>query len=202
MKRTTSLMIKRAFDVFVSLSGLVFLSPALIVIAAINLRIHGRPILFSQVRPGRDAELFRIYKFRSMTSKRDSKGDLLEDSMRRTKFGDLLRATSLDELPELWNVLKGDMSIVGPRPLLPEYLQHYSKHQMRRHELRPGITGLAQTQGRNELDWETKFDLDVKYVDERTLLLDLQILFKTLVAVFKREGIDPIDGGSMPKFGE
>lgn len=202
MKSLVSRIIKRAFDILVSFTGLVFFSPVLALIAVINLKIHGRPILFTQVRPGRDAELFRIYKFRSMTSKRDTTGELLEDSMRRTRFGDFLRATSLDELPELLNVLKGDMSIVGPRPLLPEYLKHYNKHQMRRHELRPGITGLAQTQGRNELDWETKFDLDVKYVDENTLFLDLQILFKTFVAVFKREGIDPIDGGSMPKFGE
>ena len=194
--------LKRTFDVFVSFFGLVLFSPALLIIALFNLLIHGRPVLFSQVRPGLGGELFKIYKFRSMTSQRDSDGNLLEDAKRRTKFGDFLRATSLDELPELWNVLKGEMSIVGPRPLLPEYLEHYNEHQMRRHEVRPGITGLAQTQGRNELDWQNKFDLDVKYVDENNLLMDLQILFKTISAVFKREGIDPIDGGSMPKFGE
>lgn len=202
MKQTISRMIKRAFDVLISFTGIVFLSPAFLVISVINLLTNGRPILFSQVRPGRDAKLFKIYKFRSMTNRKDSAGKLLEDSKRRTKFGDFLRATSLDELPELWNVLKGDMSLVGPRPLLPEYLKHYNNHQMRRHEVRPGITGLAQTQGRNELGWETKFDLDVEYVDRNNLLLDLQILFKTLRAVLKREGIDPVEGGSMPKFGE
>ena len=202
MKQTISRMIKRTFDVLVSFTGLVFLSPAFLVISVINLLTNGRPILFSQVRPGRDAKLFKIYKFRSMTNRKDSAGKLLEDSKRRTKFGDFLRATSLDELPELWNVLKGDMSLVGPRPLLPEYLKHYNDHQMRRHEVRPGITGLAQTQGRNELGWETKFDLDVEYVDRNNLLLDLQVLFKTLRAVLKREGIDPVEGGSMPKFGE
>jgi lipopolysaccharide/colanic/teichoic acid biosynthesis glycosyltransferase len=171
------------------------------VVASINAKVHGLPIFFSQVRPGLNEKPFRMYKFRTMTNERDAQGQLLPDDVRLTSWGKFLRATSLDELPELWNVLKGDMSVVGPRPLLPEYLEHYTATQKRRHEVRPGIPGLAQVQGRNELSWAEKFTFDVAYVDGLSLALDAKIIAKTVLSVLKREGINTVEGVAMPKFG-
>jgi len=193
--------IKRTADILVSALALVLLSPVVLIVALINARVHGLPVLFSQVRPGRGEELFQMYKFRTMTGQRDSAGELLPDEIRLTSWGKFLRASSLDELPELWNVLKGDMSLVGPRPLLPEYLDHYTATQKRRHDVRPGITGLAQVQGRNELSWDAKFKFDVDYVDGLSLALDLKIIAKTVLSVLKREGINTVEGAAMPKFG-
>jgi len=192
---------KRLADVLVSGLALIALSPVLLLVSVGNAKYLGRPVLFTQVRPGKSAKLFTMYKFRTMTDARDVDGNLLPDVVRLHPWGKFLRSTSLDELPELWNVLKGDMSIIGPRPLLPEYLEHYTPTQNRRHEVRPGITGLAQVLGRNELAWEDKFAYDVTYVDELNFLLDVKILTKTLISVFKREGINTSDGTSMPKFG-
>jgi len=192
---------KRTADIFLSAFALVLLSPAVLLVALINVKVHGLPVLFSQVRPGLNEKLFRMYKFRTMTNERDVHGELLPDEVRLTSWGKFLRSSSLDELPELWNVLKGDMSLVGPRPLLPEYLDHYSIEQKRRHEVRPGVTGLAQVQGRNELNWEEKFSFDVTYVDDCSLKLDLKVIAKTVMLVLKREGINTADGAAMPKFG-
>src|ERR671933_2868630 len=161
--------------------GLVALSPVLAVIGALVWRFHGRPVLFVQERPGLDAKVFRIYKFRMITDERDESGRLLPDAQRLTRFGRFLRDSSLDELPELLNVLKGDMSLVGPRPLLVEYLPLYSMEQARRHGVKPGMTGWAQIQGRNAVSWEEKFKLDVWYVDNWSLWLDLKILFLTFL---------------------
>ena len=160
----------------------------------------GKPVLFRQVRPGLSGKPFTMIKFRTMTDDRDPDGKLLPDSQRLSNFGRFLRATSLDELPELWNVLKGDMSLVGPRPLLMEYLPLYSPEQARRHEVRPGITGWAQVNGRNAISWEEKFALDVWYVDNKTLWLDLKILWLTVIKVFKRDGIAAQGEATMPKF--
>ena len=193
--------VKRMADIAISALALALLSPVILVIALVNAKVHGLPLLFSQVRPGLNEKLFKMYKFRSMTSERDAHGELLPDEERLTSWGKFLRASSLDELPELWNVLKGDMSLVGPRPLLPEYLQHYSSDQKRRHKVRPGITGLAQVQGRNELSWNDKFTLDVAYVDTLSFALDIKILVKTVTSVLKREGINTSEGAAMPKFG-
>ena len=192
---------KRTMDILISAIALVLLSPVVLLVALINAKVHGLPVLFSQVRPGLNEKLFRMYKFRTMTNERDVQGELLPDEMRLTSWGKFLRSSSLDELPELWNVLKGDMSLVGPRPLLPEYLDHYTAQQKRRHEVRPGITGLAQVQGRNELSWDAKFSFDVTYVDECSLALDVKIIAKTVMSVLKREGINTADGAAMPKFG-
>jgi len=194
-------LLKRPLDILVSAAALVLLSPIVLVVALINAKIHGLPVLFSQLRPGLNEKLFRMYKFRTMTNERDIHGDLLSDEVRLTSWGKFLRSSSLDELPELWNVLKGDMSLVGPRPLLPEYLDHYTAQQKRRHEVRPGITGLAQVQGRNELSWDEKFSFDVTYVDHCSLALDVKIIAKTVMSVLKREGINTADGAAMPKFG-
>jgi lipopolysaccharide/colanic/teichoic acid biosynthesis glycosyltransferase len=192
---------KRTMDILISAIALVLLSPVVLLVALINAKVHGLPVLFSQVRPGLNEKLFRMYKFRTMTNERDVHGELLPDEVRLTSWGKFLRSSSLDELPELWNVLKGDMSLVGPRPLLPEYLDHYTAQQKRRHEVRPGITGLAQVQGRNELSWDAKFSFDVTYVDECSLALDVKIIAKTVMSVLKREGINTADGAAMPKFG-
>jgi len=194
-------VIKRSIDIMVSCLALTLLSPVILMVALINAKLHGRPVMFSQVRPGLDEKLFRMYKFRTMTNERDDLGELLADYVRLTAWGKFLRASSLDELPELWNVLKGDMSLVGPRPLLPEYLDHYTASQKRRHDVRPGITGLAQIEGRNELSWSEKFNFDVAYVDGMSLALDIKIIFKTVMSVLKREGINTVDGAAMPKFG-
>ncbi|HAS22353.1 MAG TPA: sugar transferase [Idiomarina loihiensis] len=180
---------KRLIDVLASGLGLLILSPLLLGLALLVLVYHGRPVFFGQVRPGLKGKPFKMLKFRTMRDVFDSSGNPLPDSERITKFGAFLRATSLDELPELWNVLKGEMSLVGPRPLLMEYLGLYTPEQARRHEVRPGVTGWAQVNGRNAISWEKKFKLDVWYVDNRSLWLDIKILFMTVKKVFVREGI-------------
>ncbi|MDW8107132.1 MAG: sugar transferase [Armatimonadota bacterium] len=185
-----ALWLKRGVDIVGSSLMLLILSPLMLVLALLVWRKMGRPILFRQVRPGLHGKPFVMYKFRTMTDARDAQGNLLPDSERLTPFGKWLRATSLDELPELFNVLKGDMSLVGPRPLLMEYLDRYTPEQARRHEVKPGITGWAQIHGRNALSWEEKFKLDVWYVDHWSLWLDFKILWHTLWVVLKREGIN------------
>jgi len=191
---------KRIFDVVLSLLGFVLLAiPLLILICMIRLRL-GKPVFFRQVRPGLHGNPFQILKFRTMTDARGEDGELLPDPDRLTEFGAFLRSTSLDELPELWNVLKGDMSLVGPRPLLMEYLPLYSREQARRHHVRPGITGLAQVSGRNAISWEEKFRLDVWYVDHVSVWLDIVILWKTVVKVLAREGISAAGEFSAPRF--
>ena len=180
---------KRALDVAASGAGLLVLSPVLLA-TAVAVRVGlGSPILFRQVRPGRDGQPFEMLKFRTMLDARDADGNPLSDAERLTRFGRWLRSTSLDELPELWNVLRGDMSLVGPRPLLMQYLPLYTPEQARRHQARPGITGWAQVNGRNALSWDDKFALDVWYVDNQTFWLDVKILFLTVARVFRREGI-------------
>lgn len=191
---------KRTLDFLSALGGLILLSPVLTILAIMVRVMIGSPVFFSQVRPGRGGRPFRILKFRTMTNKRDDKGDLLPDDLRLTAPGRFLRATSLDELPELFNVLNGDMSLVGPRPLLMEYLERYTPEQARRHEVRPGITGWAQVNGRNAISWEEKFVLDVWYVDHQSFLLDLKILWLTLVGVVRREGISSEGHATMPEF--
>lgn len=191
---------KRLLDFLGAGVGIVLLFPVFLVLSLIVRHKHGSPILFSQVRPGMNGKPFEMIKFRTMTDERDSYGQLLPDSERLTKFGQFLRSTSLDELPELWNVLKGDMSLVGPRPLLMEYLPIYSERQARRHEVRPGITGWAQINGRNALSWEEKFELDVWYVENRTQLLDIKILLLTLWKVIQREDISQDGEATMSKF--
>lgn len=180
---------KRPFDAFLATGALIVLSPVLL-ITAILVRVKlGSPVLFTQDRPGRDGKIFKLYKFRSMTDERDANGNLLPDDQRLPAFGQKLRSTSLDELPELINMVKGDMAVVGPRPLLVKYLPRYNKHQARRHEVRPGFTGLAQVHGRNSISWEEKFDWDVKYVDHITFRGDVKIIADTVRTVLKREGI-------------
>lgn len=191
---------KRLFDIVVSACALLVLALPLWVVAWMVRRKLGSPVFFTQVRPGMHGKPFKMVKFRSMTSERGPDGELLPDAVRLTPFGRFLRATSLDELPELWNVLKGDMSLVGPRPLLVEYLPLYSPEQARRHEVRPGITGWAQVNGRNALDWEAKFKLDVWYVDHRSLWLDIKILWLTIKKVLVREGISAAGEATMGKF--
>jgi undecaprenyl phosphate N,N'-diacetylbacillosamine 1-phosphate transferase len=182
--------IKRQMDFILSLIAIIVLSPLLLVVAILVRTKLGSPVLFKQKRPGLNEEIFMMYKFRTMTDERDDKGELLPDSVRLTKFGRLLRSTSLDELPELINILKGDMSIVGPRPLLVQYLPLYNNHQKRRHEVRPGLSGLAQVSGRNAISWEDKFNLDVEYVDNVRFIEDWKIIFLTIKKVFVREGIN------------
>jgi lipopolysaccharide/colanic/teichoic acid biosynthesis glycosyltransferase len=181
--------VKRFVDVVLVLLAAPLWVPLLAMLAILVRVKLGSPVFFSQIRPGRDGKPFRLIKFRSMTNARDASGALLPDAERLPPFGRLLRSTSLDELPELLNVLKGDMSLVGPRPLLMEYLPLYSAEQARRHELRPGLTGWAQVNGRNALSWEDKFKLDVWYVDNHSLWLDLRILFRTVIKVVRREGV-------------
>ncbi len=180
---------KRFLDIFISLISLIILSPILLVIA-ILVRINlGSPIIFKQERPGKNEKVFTLYKFRTMTDKKDENGKLLPDSERRTKFGDFLRSTSMDELPELVNILVGSMSIIGPRPLLVEYLPYYTKEEHHRHDVRPGLTGLAQANGRNLVNWDDRFKMDLEYVNNLTFLMDIKIIFKTIKIVLKREGI-------------
>ncbi|HRV29160.1 MAG TPA: sugar transferase [Spirochaetia bacterium] len=181
--------IKRPMDFVLSLIAMIILSPIYLILAILVRVKLGRPIIFKQERPGLNEKIFILYKFRTMTDEKDENGNLLPDSARLTKFGMMLRSTSLDELPELLNILKGDMSIVGPRPLLVQYLELYNDYQRRRHEVRPGLTGLAQISGRNLLDWEDKFLLDVKYVDRMTFIGDVKIIFNTVKKILKREGI-------------
>ncbi|MBL7163126.1 MAG: sugar transferase [Anaerolineales bacterium] len=180
---------KRIFDLVLTIPGLILISPLLLIIAILVRVYHGKPIFFSQVRPGYRGGLFKVYKFRTMTDQRDDKENLLPDEQRLTRLGRFLRGTSLDELPELFHVLRGEMSLVGPRPLLVQYLDRYSPEQARRHDVLPGITGWAQVNGRNVLSWEDKFRLDVWYVDHWSLWLDIKILALTLWKVIKREGI-------------
>jgi len=191
---------KRVFD----LTAVVLTSPLwlpLLVVLGVLVRIKlGTPVFFRQKRPGRRGEIFEMIKFRTMTDARDVSGQLLPDAVRLTPFGKFLRSTSLDELPELWNVLRGDMSLIGPRPLLVQYLERYSPRQARRHEVRPGITGLAQVKGRNALSWEEKFEWDVHYVETRSLALDLKILWMTVAAVVFREGISAAGEATMGEF--
>ena len=191
---------KRLFDIVLAVLILVVLSPVLALVTfAVRLKF-GSPVLFRQARPGINGKPFMLYKFRTMTDERDVKGNLLSDAQRLGPLGQFLRATSLDELPELWNVLKGDMSLVGPRPLLREYLPHYTKEQARRHEVRPGVTGWAQVNGRNALSWEERFALDVWYVDNRSVWLDVKILFLTVWKVVRREGISQAGHATMEPF--
>lgn len=191
---------KRVFDLFTVSLGMIVIAP-LLVATAILVRIkHGSPVFFTQIRPGLHGAPFKMYKFRTMTDLRDATGNPLSDEQRLTPFGKFLRSTSLDELPELFNVLKGEMSLVGPRPLLIEYLDRYTTEQARRHEVRPGITGWAQVNGRNAISWEEKFKLDVWYVDNRSLWLDIKILWMTFHQVFKREGITQEGHATAEKF--
>lgn len=181
--------VKRPLDFALALMALLFLSPVYLAVAVLVRVKLGNPVIFMQKRPGKDGEIFKLYKFRTMTDERDENGELLPDEVRLTEFGKWLRSTSLDELPELFNILKGDMSLVGPRPLLAEYLPLYNDRQARRHEVRPGLTGLAQVHGRNAVSWKEKFEWDVKYVDKVSLLGDVKILLKTIIVVIKKEGI-------------
>jgi len=193
--------IKRPQDLILSCLAFLALSPIMGIIAILVRTKLGSPILFSQNRPGRDEKIFKLYKFRTMTDRSDDKGELLPDNIRLTKFGKLLRSTSLDELPGLLNIIRGDMSIIGPRPLLIQYLPLYNEKQKRRHEVKPGLSGLAQVNGRNAISWEEKFDLDVKYVDNVTFIGDWKIIFKTLKKVFVREGINNQNDDMMEDFG-
>jgi sugar transferase EpsL len=192
--------VKRTLDLVITFFGLFLLSPVIISIALITQLKFGNPIFFKQARPGLNGEIFIMYKFRTMTNERDKNDVLKHDSLRLTKFGKFFRSTSLDELPGLWSVLKGDMSLVGPRPLLVEYLPFYSERQSRRHEVRPGITGWAQVNGRNAVSWDEKFDLDVWYVDNQSIWLDLKILWLTVKKVIMRDGISPEGIDIMPRF--
>lgn len=191
---------KRAFDFFIALLALIIFAPLFLIISFLILINLGWPVIFSQIRPGRNGKLFRMYKFRTMSDKRDTNGELLPDSERLSFFGKILRSSSLDELPGLFNVLAGDMSLVGPRPLLAEYLPLYNEEQARRHEVRPGITGWAQVNGRNAISWEEKFHLDIWYVDNQSFYLDLRILLLTLKKVVIREGINAKGEATMSMF--
>ncbi|MHB2155250.1 sugar transferase [Calditrichota bacterium GD2] len=191
---------KPFLDFTLALTAFILISPVLLLLSIVLLVQMGRPIFFVQTRPGYRGKPFRLIKFRTMKNEVDKQGNLLPDEKRLTRFGQFLRSTSLDELPELFNVLKGDMSLVGPRPLLMEYLPLYSKEQARRHEVKPGITGWAQVNGRNALSWQEKFKLDVWYVDHVSFFLDIKILFLTMIKVLKREGIQHPGQASMKKF--
>ena len=193
-------LFKRIIDITCSLIGLIILSPIFLIVSILVYIKLGSPIFFTQERVGKDRKIFKMIKFRTMLDSKNKFGELLNDEERLTPFGKKLRSTSLDELPELINVLKGDMSLVGPRPLLVEYIPLYSKHQFRRHEVNPGITGWAQVNGRNSIDWETKFDLDVEYVDNFNLLMDIKILFLTVLKVIKKDGINQEGNATMEKF--
>lgn len=192
--------LKRPMDILLSLCAIIVLSPVMLIIAILVRIKLGSPVLFKQPRPGLNEKIFMLYKFRTMTDERDEHGELLPDEKRLTPFGQFLRSTSLDELPELFNILKGDMSLVGPRPLLVQYLPLYNDHQRRRHEVRPGLSGLAQINGRNAITWEQKFELDVQYVDNITFLGDWKIILLTLIKVFKREGISSQNAATMEYF--
>ncbi|MBE5780390.1 MAG: sugar transferase [Clostridiales bacterium] len=182
-------VLKRLFDIVLSALGMVILSPVYLVLAILVRCKLGKPVLFSQSRPGKNEKIFKMYKFRTMTNDRGEDGKLLPDEVRLTRFGKLLRSTSLDELPELWNIFIGNMSFVGPRPLAVSYLQYYTEEERHRHDVRPGLTGLAQVNGRNSLSWEDKFKLDLQYVNSISFLGDVKILFQTAMKVVKRDGI-------------
>ncbi len=192
--------IKRLQDFLCALLALIVLSPVIGITAALVRLKLGSPVLFEQLRPGKNERIFTLYKFRTMSNQRDEKGNLLPDEIRLTRFGKLLRSSSLDELPELINILKGDMSVVGPRPLLVSYLSRYNAHQARRHEVRPGFTGYAQVHGRNAISWEEKFELDVRYVDHITFLGDWKIIFQTVKTVLLKEGISSNGSVTMEEF--
>ena len=192
--------IKRPQDFLCALLAIIVLSPVMLITAILVRTKLGSPVIFKQERPGLNGKIFTLYKFRTMTDKKDENGNLLPDEIRLTNFGKKLRSTSLDELPELFNILNGDMAVVGPRPLLVRYLPRYNAHQARRHEVRPGFTGLAQVNGRNAISWEDKFDWDVKYVDHITFLGDWKIIFKTVGTVLKKEGISSETSATMEEF--
>ena len=195
-------MLKRTLDFTASFLGLILLSPVLLVVSLLILIKMGQPIIFTQIRPGKNSEPFKMMKFRTMTNETDKDGKLLPNEDRMTRFGQFLRSSSLDELPELVNVLKGDMSLVGPRPLLMDYLPYFTDEQMRRHDVRPGITGWSQVNGRNAIGWDKKLELDIEYVDRQSFLMDLKILLLTIKKVFKREGIAHEGDVAMPRFDE
>ncbi|MFT4693827.1 MAG: undecaprenyl phosphate N,N'-diacetylbacillosamine 1-phosphate transferase [Francisella sp.] len=195
-----TLFFKRIFDILLSILALLVLSPIMLIVAVLVRTKLGSPVIFKQARPGKDEKIFKLYKFRTMTSATDSKGNLLPDSERLTKFGKFIRSTSLDELPSLLNIIKGDMSIVGPRPLLVEYLPLYNDEQKQRHLVKPGLTGWAQINGRNVTSWEQRFTYDVYYVNNMSLLFDMKIVVKTIVKVFKRSGISATGQATMEKF--
>lgn len=192
--------IKRILDFILSLLAIIILSPVLLIVALLVRIKLGSPVIFKQKRPGLHEKIFTLYKFRTMTDEKDEEGNLLPDEIRLTKFGKLLRSTSLDELPELFNILKGDMAIVGPRPLLVKYLPLYNEHQKHRHDVRPGFTGYAQVNGRNGITWEEKFSLDVEYIQKLSLLLDIKIILKTIKVVLFREGISSETSVTMEEF--
>ena len=192
--------VKRCLDFLLSLAALIILSPVLLLVAILVRCKLGSPILFKQKRPGLHEKIFCMYKFRTMTDAKDADGNLLPDEVRLTKFGKLLRSTSLDELPELFNILKGDMAIVGPRPLLVQYLPRYNERQHHRHDVRPGFTGLAQVNGRNSISWQEKFEWDVKYVENVSFLMDLRIIAKTVKVVLNRDGISSETSVTMEEF--
>lgn len=192
--------VKRILDVVLSTIALIILSPVLLIVAMLVRIKLGGPVIFKQDRPGKDEKIFKLYKFRTMTNEKDENGNLLPDDKRLTKFGKLLRSTSLDELPELINIIKGDMSIIGPRPLLVEYLPLYNEEQKHRHDVRPGLTGYAQVSGRNLVDWEERFKLDVEYVNNISFKMDVNVLIDTVKVVFKREGISQEGNATMEMF--
>ena len=192
--------IKRFLDIFLSGLALILLSQILIVVAILVRTKLGSPVLFKQERPGKNEKIFTLYKFRTMTDEKDENGQLLPDEVRLTSFGKMLRSTSLDELPELINIFKGEMSIIGPRPLLVKYLPLYNEEQKHRHDVRPGLTGLAQINGRNAITWEKKFEYDVEYVNKLSFILDCKIFFGTIMAVLKREGISSATDATMEAF--
>lgn len=194
--------IKRMLDIILSFIAIIILSPIYIIVGILVLIFLGRPIIFKQERPGKDEKIFTLYKFRTMTNKKDNMGNLLPDEKRLTKFGKFLRSTSLDELPELFNILKGDMSIIGPRPLAVVYLPYYNDKERHRHDVRPGLTGLAQINGRNNLSWEERFAYDIDYVNNISFKNDLKIVFKTIIVVFKRENIVTRGSGKVIDFNE
>lgn len=181
--------VKRILDILISLVGLIILSPIFLIVAILVKIKLGSPIFFKQERPGKDEKIFKLYKFRSMSDKKDENGKLLPDKERLTKFGKILRSTSLDELPELFNILKGDMSLIGPRPLAVCYLPYYNEKEKHRHDVRPGLTGLAQINGRNALNWEERFAYDIEYINNITFMNDMKIFFKTFIKVLKKEDI-------------
>lgn len=183
-------IIKRVIDILMSLTVIIFFGWLLIILSIVVRIKLGGPVIFKQERPGKDGKVFQLYKFRTMSNEKDENGNLLPDAQRLNKFGRILRSTSLDELPEFFNILKGDMSIVGPRPLLVKYLEYYNDFEMRRHEVRPGLTGLAQVSGRNQLTWETRFKKDIEYVDNITFFMDVKIVILTIKKIFIREGIE------------
>lgn len=200
MKLQFQLMLKRFIDILGSLLGIIILSPIFIAVGIVVYFKLGSPIIFHQMRPGKDEKVFKMMKFRSMLNKKDKWGEDLPDEDRLTPFGEKLRSTSLDELPELFNVLKGNMSLVGPRPLLVEYLELYSSEQKKRHNMKPGITGWAQINGRNSISWSEKLDLDIEYIENFNVLWDIKILFLTIIKVFKKEGITQEGNATMESF--